>query len=313
MGIYNRDYFRDEQRRFRPGGMASAYKWLIAANVVIYLLQIFVQTTELVPVDEMHVVRVHDQIVTSALDLSPHAVLHGQVWRLLTYAFCHSVGSVWHILFNMLFLVWFGATLERMYGTREFLLFYLAAAIVSGVAFLALAFALGDPTPAVGASGAVMAIMALYAVHFPREEIFLFGLIRIQIRYFVLFYLVYDLYPVLTALSGTGHSDGVAHAAHLGGLAFGFAYHHFGFRFDRNWDVFKRLRAPRIRMRKPPESVRLYDPSAPDFTPRSENLEKKVDAILAKIQAHGEASLSEQERETLRMASRQYKENMRNR
>ena len=152
MGIYNRDYFRDDQRRWHPGGMASAYKWLIAANIIVYLLQIFVRTTQLVPVDEMHVVRVHAQIVTSALDLSPTSVLHGQVWRLLTYAFCHDVGSVLHILFNMLFLVWFGATLERMYGTREFLLFYLAAAIVAGLAFVALAIVLGDQTPAVGAS-----------------------------------------------------------------------------------------------------------------------------------------------------------------
>jgi membrane associated rhomboid family serine protease len=311
MGIYNRDYFRDDQKRWRPGGMAAAYKWLIAANVIVYLLQIFVRSTQLVPVDEMHVVRVQHQIVTSALDLSPESVLHGQVWRLLTYAFCHDVGSVWHILFNMLFLVWFGATLERMYGTREFLLFYLAAAVVSGLAFLALALVLRDPTPAVGASGAIMAVMALYAVHFPRDEVFLFGLIRIQIRFFVLFYLVYDLYPVLTALSGDGHTDGVAHAAHLGGLAFGFLYHYFGLRFDRGWDVFKGLRAPRMRMRKPPESVRLYEPSTAEFTPRSENLETKVDAILAKIQAHGEASLTDQERETLRMASQQYKENMR--
>ena len=293
--------------------MASAYKWLIAANVIVYLLQIFVRTTQLVPVDETHVVRVHAQIVTSALDLSPDSVLHGQVWRLLTYAFCHDVNSILHIVFNMLFLVWFGAMLERMYGTREFLLFYLAAAVVSGLAFLALALVLGDPTPAVGASGAVMAIMALYAVHFPRDEIFLFGLIRIQIRFFVLFYLVFDLFPVLTALSGNGQTDGVAHAAHLGGLAFGFLYHYFGLRLDRGWDVFKGLRAPRMRMRKPPESVRLYEPSTAEFTPRSENLETKVDAILAKIQAHGEASLTDQERETLRMASQQYKENMRNR
>ncbi len=127
-----------------------------------------------------------------------------------------------------------------------------------------------------------MAIMALYAVHFPRDEIFLFGLIRIQIRFFVLFYLVYDLYPVLTALSGEGQTDGVAHAAHLGGLAFGFLYHYFGLRLDRGWDVFKGLRAPRMRMRKPPESVRLYEPSTAEFTPRNENLETKVDAILAK-------------------------------
>ena len=313
MGIYNRDYFRDDQRRWRPGGMASAYKWLIAANVIVYLLQIFVRSTQLVPVDEMHVVRVHTQIVTSALDLSPASVLHGQVWRLLTYAFCHDVGSVLHILFNMLFLVWFGATLERMYGTREFLLFYLAAAIVAGLAFVALALVLGDQTPAVGASGAVMAIMALYAVHFPRDEIFLFGLIRIQIRFFVLFYLVYDLYPVLTALSGEGHSDGIATRLTWAGWLSVSSITTSVCASIGVGTSSKGCGRRGLRMRKPPESVRLYEPSTAEFTPRNENLKTKVDAILAKIQAHGEASLTDQERETLRMASQQYKENMRNR
>ena len=77
--------------------------------------------------------------VTSLLELDPESVLGGQVWRLVTYGFCHDPHSPLHILFNMLFVLWFGATLERMYGTREFVLFYLAAVVISGVAFLALA------------------------------------------------------------------------------------------------------------------------------------------------------------------------------
>lgn len=295
MGIYNRDYFRNDQRRWRPGGLASGYKWLIAANVIVYVLQFVVP------------------VVTPLFDLAPAEVMGGQVWRLLTYAFCHDPRSPLHILFNMLFLAWFGATLERMYGTREFVLFYLVGAIASGVAFLGLAFASGDPTPAIGASGAVMAVVVLYAIHFPRDEVYVLGLIRLQIRYLVLIYLVFDLWPVLGALGAGSRSDGVAHAAHLGGLAFGFLYQRFGLRLDRFGNGFKWLQSTRIRMRKRPESVRLYEPSSPSSETLSPNLDVQVDAILEKIQAHGEASLTDRERDVLRMASQRYKENQRHR
>ena len=292
MGIYNRDYFRSDNRPLGEGFLASAFKWIIAANVVVYICQLIVPE------------------VTDLFDLSPTAVLHGQVWRLVTYAFCHEPGNPFHILFNMLFLFWFGATLERMYGTREFMLFYFAAAIISGLAFLVLAIVMQDRTPAIGASGAVMAVVMLYAIHFPRDEMYFF-LFRVQIRFLVLFYIVVDLWPVLRAIRGEAPSDGVAHSAHLGGLAFGFLYHYFQLRLDHGLGRLKGFRAPRIRIEKPPESVRLFDPyEAEDHT---DNLDVKVDAILAKIQAHGEASLTEQERETLRKASQRYKENLRNR
>lgn len=297
MGIYNRDYFRSDNRVLGEGFLASGFKWIIAANVVVYICQLIVPE------------------LTDLLDLSPVAVFHGQVWRLVTYAFCHDYhGLPFHILFNMLFLYWFGATLERMYGTREFVLFYFAGALVSGAANLALSFALRDSTPAIGASGAVMAVVMLYAIHFPRDEMYFF-LFRVQIRFLVLFYVVVDLLPVLQAVGGEGRSDNVAHMAHLGGLAFGYLYYHFGLRLDRGWASLKRLRAPRIRMKRRPESIRLFEPEDREVPreDRSENLDVKVDAILAKIQAHGEASLTDQERDILRRASQRYKENLRNR
>jgi membrane associated rhomboid family serine protease len=293
MGIYNRDYFRNDNRPLGQGFLASGFKWIIAANVAVYVLQL-----------------VTADVVTDYLDLKPSAVLHGEVWRLVTYAFCHSRHDPLHILFNMLFLYWFGATLERMYGTREFVLFYFAGAFVSGVANFALSIVLRDNSPAIGASGAVMAVLMLYAIHFPRDEMY-FLLFRLQVRFVVLIYVVYDLWPVLRAMGGDGRTDNVAHMAHLGGLAFGYAYHHFGMRLDRGWGSLKNLRAPRIRLKRPPESIRIYEPHKEED--RNENLDVKVDAILAKIQAHGEASLTDQERETLKRASLRYKENMRNR
>ncbi len=96
-------------------------------------------------------------VVQVWLELDPEKTFQqGQVWRLLTGAFCHAREMIWHILFNMLLLYWFGTRLETMYGSREFLLFYLVATVCSSLAYIGLARYTGSITPAIGASGAVM-------------------------------------------------------------------------------------------------------------------------------------------------------------
>ena len=154
----------------RRGWGTPGCRWIIVANIVVFVLQIVTtRPTQMLVDGEMFVRRVSP--VTQVLELDPQRVFHGEIWRLVTYSFCHAADGrefVWHILFNMLFIGWWGTTLERMYGTREFVLFYLTAAMASGLAFLGLSWLQGDPTPAIGASGAVMAIMASYAIFFPR-------------------------------------------------------------------------------------------------------------------------------------------------
>ncbi|HXY34524.1 MAG TPA: rhomboid family intramembrane serine protease [Planctomycetaceae bacterium] len=306
MGIYSRDYLRDDPRGWRSQWGTPGCKWIIAANIIVFVLQLLSLHSTEVTYGDVTFTR-PTSAVTEALELDPARVLHGEVWRLVTYAFCHQPGGgiPWHIIINMLFVGWWGTTLERMYGTREFVLFYLTAALASGLAFLGLSLLQGDPTPAIGASGAVMAIMALYAIFFPREEILLFFLLRVQIRFVVLGYLIYDLVPVLQSFGGTGISDGVAHAAHLGGLAFGFAYHRFGWRIDRLGGTLSPFIKRRAWVR--PRHVRVYRP--PEESPQ--NFDLKVDAILDKIHSQGEASLTEQERDLLRKASERYKTNQR--
>ena len=164
-------------------------------------------------------------VVEEWFELDPSKVVRqGQIWRLLTCAFCHDRFSVFHILFNMLFLYWFGRMLEPLYGSKEFLLFYLTAAVVSSICFVALCLFTRDYTPAIGASGAVMAVVVLYAIHHPRERIYVFMLVPIEIRWLVLIYVIFDLHPVLLALAGTPQNTGIANAAHLGGAAFGYLY-----------------------------------------------------------------------------------------
>jgi membrane associated rhomboid family serine protease len=314
MGLENRDYARGSSGwsggygGFGGSGssLAPVCKWLIIINVAVFVLQLMTA---------------REATVEHWLSLDPERVVfHGEVWRLLTYAFCHARQELLHILFNMLFLWWFGRTLESMYGSREFLLFYLAGAVLSGAVFVGLGLAMRNLTPAIGASGAVMAVMMLYAMHFPRQQILLFMVLPVEIRWVVAAYVLFDLYPVLIELGGGQAGDGIAHTAHLGGLAFGFAYGKFRWRIER---LFGGWRLPKLgRMFGPRRRIRLHKPSTeatartaevPEpYEPREPfesraALEARVDAILEKISEHGEASLTDDERETLKKASRLYR------
>lgn len=242
-------------------------------------------------------------IVQKWLELDARKVLRGQIWRLLTCAFCHDRLSVFHILFNMLFLWWFGITLERMYGSREFLLFYIAAALVASLAYVGLELATGSNIPAIGASGAVMGVTMLYACFYPRHTIRILFLIPVEIRWIVLFYVIFDLHPVLLALAGDPQYTGVADAAHLGGLAFGFVYWKTSLRLEPYWDALTRLRLPggrRLRVYREP-------PAQYQRRPRRPAADDQVDQILQKISEQGLDSLTDQERRALEDASRRYK------
>ena len=287
MGIHNRDYIRDEPYSTSSSGGGAAdgivAKRIIIATVVVFILQMMT---------------VGNQAVTGWLDLNPGATIYGlQLWRLVTYALCHDTASPFHILFNMLFVWWFGRQLEAMYGSREFLLFYIGGALTAALLFTGLAFLFNRPNPAIGASGAVMAIMMLYARHFPKNLIYLFGIIPIQIRWLVLMYVVYDLMPVLGEFAGRPSTDGVAHSAHLGGLAFGFCYGHFGWRLERLLPGgMKGIRLPRrsrsdLKLYAPPEEQRK---GAVDDTAA---IRARVDQLLAQIHEQGEASLTDEERQ----------------
>jgi hypothetical protein len=200
----------------------------------------------------------------------------------------------------MLFLWWFGQTLELMYGSREFLLFYLTAALIASLAFIGLDLFTGVMGTAIGASGAVMGVIMLYACYYPRQTIRIMFIIPVEIRWLVLFYVIYDLHPVLLALAGDRMYTGIAHAAHLGGLAFGFAY------WKQQWRLEPLLeRFPRFR-----KSVRAWRSGLKVVRPpeRQNTADDEVDRILAKISDQGVDSLTDKEKRALERASQRYRQ-----
>ena len=158
-------------------------------------------------------------------------------WQPVTHMFMH--GGFWHLFFNMYTLFIFGSVLERVWGTRKFLIFYFvtglgAAAVHTGVEWLQMQHwmtlaAEGNMsamnsihalkmTPTVGASGAIYGLLMGYAMLYPDSVMTLiFPPISMKAKWFVLIFAAIEL---LTGVTGTG--GGIAHFAHLGGLIFGF-------------------------------------------------------------------------------------------
>jgi membrane associated rhomboid family serine protease len=306
MGIYDREYYRREGPSFL-GSIAQhgkVCKWLIAINVIVFILQVVGESGPTVEQDADGELRAVPAAVsvTDALMMNADAVLHGQIWRLLTYAFLHDPGTPWHILFNMLFLWWFGTDMEDMYGPREFLTYYLVAAVLGGLAFQ-LAWMTGHGSPyCLGASGAVTAVLVLYAFHFPRRVIYLWFFLPIPIWVLVAFQVGQDLFGLLG-----GHAGRTAVTVHLAGAGFAFLYYKSHLRISSylpNWSNLRGRQRLRVYREMPSRPVVTERPA---IDANAEHFEAKLDAVLEKVARYGQSSLTDSERELLMRASEMYK------
>lgn len=198
---------------FGPGPVSSTLKALIGANVALFFAQKLAPFWAATGTD----------LLTGTLGLMPEAVI-GQlwVWQLCTYMFLH--GGLLHILFNMLALWMFGAELERVWGTRYFLKFYFVTGIGAAaltVLFSLLPFAFAQQlrySIVIGASGAIYGLLLAYALYFPDRPIYLYMIVPIPAKYFVM---ILGGIAFYYSLDGAG---GVANATHLGGLVVGYLY-----------------------------------------------------------------------------------------
>jgi membrane associated rhomboid family serine protease len=307
MGIYDREYIRDDSGMSRWfTSIPPACRAFLGINILVYLIQIFAPNLDL----ETFFAAYSGKILTEF-----------QVWRLLTAPFLHSTDTIFHILWNMLFLWYFGRELESMYGTREFTAFYLAACVVSTFAWSIIDHTIpgGGRSPMIGASGAVWAVTLLNVLYFPNREILLFFFIPMRMWMLAAFLLGMDALQLLQlsqSVGGSRRGAGVAFAAHLAGAAFGWAYKASGIRLTqllprRRWKP--RLRVVVPEWQKAPAkragSVARAEAgrpghSAPSNVVPPDQLEARLDEVLAKIAREGRGSLTDEEKSILDEASR---------
>jgi membrane associated rhomboid family serine protease len=219
----------------------------------------------------------------------------GQVWRLVTYMFLHSVTTVFHFLFNMLALWMFGPELEERWGTRRFLSFYALCGVGAGLFSM---FYLFSPVtrflPVIGASGAVLGLLTAYACYFPDRQVLLFFVLPIRVWMLVAGYAVLSLVFALSQRGGV-----VAHLIHFGGIAVAFAYVKSYARIEARFDEFRSRRRERGMRARAEETLA-----------RKRFFEEKIDPVLEKISREGMASLTREEKKLLRQAGQEGRERL---
>jgi len=272
MGLYDRDY---EHRKFgslsdsaSQMGMAfpeitPVVKWLLIINVTVYLAQALGM----------------DEILTERFSVFPASLATIlQLWRLVTYQFLH--GGVTHILFNMLGLFFLGPTLERHWGSKKFLVFYLSCGIAGGLFYILLVVVgflrLGSM---IGASGAILGMLTACAILFPHFVVFIF-VFPVPIRIAAIGFLVMYFIAVMSRGSNAGGD-----AAHLAGMVTGAVYV-----FSQSWRAELRLKIRSLRWEKKIATER--------------QMQIEVDRLLEKVHNQGIHSLTFKERRILRRATK---------
>jgi membrane associated rhomboid family serine protease len=225
-----------------------------------------------------------------ALLLVP-ALIPSRPWTVVTYMFLH--GGFMHILFNMIALFFFGPAVEARLGSRRFVALYFTSGIMA--ALVSVPFT--PNVPIVGASGAVFGVMLAFARFWPRQQIYIWGVLPVEARWLVIF---------LTGLSlwsgFSGASQGVAHFAHLGGFLGGFLY--------LKWTDWRSPARRFKRKAQAPPPPREGDRTLERWQSiRTEDIHplnrEEVERLLQKIESRGPKSLTPDERAFLeRFASR---------
>ncbi len=295
MGIYDRDYAREEdswgmgQRGggFRRGAGPrtwSVVTWIIILNVAIFLFQ---------------VMRFDEFRVGTA---SRAEIFAGHIYLLLTYQFVHA--DLFHLLFNMLILFFWGYQLQRTIGTKSFLGLYLGAGVFGGLVQI-----LYSPTPVLGASAAVLGVVFGIISLMPRQvvNLLLFFVIPIRTPMWKIgaFIVVIEVAMFLAqeVFGMRFGPDGIANLAHLGGAFFGW--------FWIAWIIPWQRDRQENRSREKRWSVsfgtkRVVDAEVVDKKGKPKASKKpsvyvtpEADAILDKINEQGMQSLTPEERKIL--------------
>jgi membrane associated rhomboid family serine protease len=143
-----------------------------------------------------------------------------RLWQPLTYLFLHA--GFWHLFFNMFALWMFGTPIERDWGSRRFLKYYLLTGVGAGLLNVIVCLLWGGSaaaTPTIGASGAIYGLLLAFGVLYPHQPILVWFILPVPARIFVA---IFGVLAFLSALQGPG--TGVSHVSHLGGMLFGLVY-----------------------------------------------------------------------------------------
>ena len=276
----------------------------IAVWAVIQILRVFLYLYNRETAGE----DLHQVIDLLAVPAYLPTLLH-QPWSLFTYMVLHE--NIWHILFNMLWLYWFGKIFLQYLSQRQLLLTYLLGGLAGGLVYI---FAYNvfpvfrpvlEQSFALGASASVMAIVTAVSFHVPNYSIYLLLIGRVRIVYLAIALFVFDFFMIPTGNAG-------GHIAHIGGALFGFSwvmlFHPSSNQRSPAWKLsFRNLFGDLFKKRKRSakgETGRGRPLSDDEYNRQRAENQRRIDEILEKISRGGYESLTREEKELLFKSSR---------
>jgi membrane associated rhomboid family serine protease len=280
----------------------NSHVQLIIINVAVFLvLALIFVFTKVAGADKVF------EAVYNQFSIPPKLIdFISRPWTLLTYAFAHSITDIFHILFNMLALYWFGKLFIEYLGSDKLVALYLLGAIAGGVIYLLMFNTIpffvsrSEFSGMVGASAAVYAVMVATATLLPDYTFFLLFFGPVRIKYIVLVYIV------ISFIGSVGPNAG-GNLAHLGGALMGFVYTK-QLQVGVNWGGWITASIQWVRsLFQPSARVKVtYRKSEPKKggTGFNKATQEEIDAILDKISERGYESLSKEEKEKLFNASK---------
>jgi membrane associated rhomboid family serine protease len=238
--------------------------------------------------------------------------LAAKPWTIITYMFLHV--DIWHILFNMLWLFWFGRIFTEFLPSRQLVWIYFLGGVCGGLIYLwtfntfPVFTSIVPASFALGASASVMAIVTAISVYVPNYTLQLFLIGRLKIIYLAVILFVFDFFMIPSGNAG-------GHIAHIGGALFGAGYallyknYHTSFRTNPLQNIIRNFRSLFNNSNKSGGSKGAY--SGRPVSDEAYNLQKKerqqkIDEILEKISKGGYDSLSREEKDFLFNASNKH-------
>ena len=299
---------------YRPSGFGGfsyfppVIKNLLIINGAVFFLQLLMQNMTFGGIPA-------DNFLLRWFALMPLGSGYFEIWQLITYQFMH--GGFFHIAINMFILWMFGIEIENMWGSKKFLLFYLTAGVVGGLFQILLSPVLigGLSGPTIGASGAIMGVMVVFGILFPNRLIYLYFLIPVKVKYFIIVLVLIEIFAV-------NSGGNVAHLAHVGGALTGLVY----MLWDRSADFknifrstsqfggggvnianpFKNISNPFKKKERSVEDANFYE--VKDKNEDKDKISQEdIDKILDKISQSGYQNLTEKEKKILFEASKKMK------
>ena len=257
------------QFSWKPRYFTDAIKVLIGINLLLFVFRLIAQ----------------DQVdLAGMFGLSP-STIWPRIWQPFTYIFIH--GGFWHVAINMLVLWMFGSEMEMIWGKKEFLKYYFITGVGSGLVWLLFNTGAQHSVVLIGASGAVYGILMAYGLMFPNRTVYLYFVVPIKVKWFVLFI------GAVAFFSSMGTGSDISHLTHLSGMIIGYIY----LKSNRRWHSLSFM------FRKSVGDIGYWIDEKKQV--RRRKAQQEVDRVLDRINEIGYDNLSEDEKNLLYRASKE--------